>query len=121
MKKLSSVLPVIILLFSTIYPSFLTSAPNVNAAENPNVVISEIAWMGTTKSFSDEWIELYNNSGTDVVLDGWQLNAADGAPAIMLTGTIPANGYFLLEKTDDQSVSSIPADQIYSEIGRAHV
>jgi phosphatidylserine/phosphatidylglycerophosphate/cardiolipin synthase-like enzyme len=114
LKKLSSVLPAIILLFSTLYPSFMTSAPTVDAAENPNVVISEIAWMGTAKSYSDEWIELYNNSGTDVVLDGWQLNAADGAPAITLTGTIPANGYFLLEKTDDQSISNIPADLIYS-------
>ncbi|RSD26904.1 competence protein ComEA [Mesobacillus subterraneus] len=70
--------------------------------------------MGTNKSYSDEWIELYNNSGSDVVLDGWHLNAVDGAPAIPLSGTIPANGYFLLEKTDDQSVTEIEADLIYS-------
>lgn len=114
MKKLISVLPAIILLFSTLYPSFMTSAPTVNAAEAPNVVISEIAWMGTAKSYSDEWIELYNNSGSEIVLDGWQLNAADGAPAIALSGTIPAHSYFLLEKTDDQSVTEVQADLIYS-------
>ena len=111
---MNSVLPAIILLFSTLYPSFMTSAPTVNAAETPNVVISEVAWMGTNKSYSDEWIELYNNSASDVVLDGWQLNSADGAPAITLSGTLPANGYFLLEKTDDQSVTEIQADHVYS-------
>ncbi|WHX41553.1 phospholipase D-like domain-containing protein [Mesobacillus sp. AQ2] len=114
MKKLISVFPAIILFFFTLYPSFLPAVSKVEAAGTGNVVINEIAWMGTNNSYSDEWIELYNNSGSDVVLDGWQLNATDGAPAIKLSGTIPAYGYFLLEKTDDQSVTGIQADQIYS-------
>ena len=33
------------------------------------VVINEIAWMGTTLSTSDEWIELYNR-GTEAVFRG---------------------------------------------------
>lgn len=114
MKKLISVLPAFILLFSTVIPSLMNTVPDVDAAGTEMVVINEIAWMGTSKSYSDEWIELYNNSDSDVVLDGWKLNASDGAPAISLSGTIPANGYFLLEKTDDGSVTGIPADLIYS-------
>ena len=78
------------------------------------VVISEIAWMGTTNSASDEWIELRSASNSDVDLTGWTLEAADGTPSISLSGTLSANGYFLLEKTDDNSVPGIAADQIYS-------
>ena len=78
------------------------------------IVINELAWMGTTASYSDEWIELHNNSGKDIPLDGWKLSSADGSPSIALSGIIPAHGYFLLEKTDDNSVAGIPADIIYS-------
>ncbi len=77
------------------------------------VVISEIAWMGTTVSANDEWIELYNNSASPVPLTGWSLAASDGTPGISLAGTIPANGHYLLERTDDSS-APVDADLIYS-------
>ena len=57
-----------------------------------HVIISEIAWMGTTTSFNDEWIELYNNTGGNIDLTGWTLSAADGTPSIALASTIPAGG-----------------------------
>ncbi len=78
------------------------------------VVINEIAWMGTAVSASDEWIELVNTGTDDVSLSGWKIVSDDGAPSISLSGTIPAGGYYLLERTDDQSVPTIPADKIYS-------
>jgi len=84
------------------------------AEAQSTVVISEIAWMGTTTSYNDEWIELFNNTGSDISLTGWTLSASDGTPSINLTGTIPANGYFLLERTDDTSVPGITSDLIYS-------
>lgn len=70
--------------------------------------------MGTDNSASDEWIELYNNSADDVDLTGWKLEATDGRPTIELEGTIEAGKYFLLERTDDNSVPSVTADLIYS-------
>ena len=79
-----------------------------------DVVISEIAWMGTTTSSFDEWIELYNNTAGPIDLTGWTLNAADGSPSISLNGTIPPGGYFLLERTNDDSVPDVPAGLIYS-------
>lgn len=79
-----------------------------------NVSINEIAWMGTDVSSNDEWIELYNNSSNDIDLDGWVIYAEDGQPEINLTGTIKANSFFLLERTDDSSVNSVVADLIYS-------
>ncbi len=78
------------------------------------VVINEIAWMGTAASPNDEWIELYNNTNSAITIDGWTLKAADGAPSIALTGTIPPNSFFLIERTDDNSVPEVPADQYYS-------
>jgi hypothetical protein len=85
------------------------------AAASKSVVISEIAWMGTTFSASDEWIELYNNTSSSISINGWVIEAQDGAPRILLSGSIPANGYFLLERTDDSTIQSITADQVYSE------
>ncbi len=76
--------------------------------------INEITWMGTALSASDEWIELFNNGADSVSLSGWSLKADDGDPVITLSGSVPAGGYFLLERTDDGSVPDVPADQIYS-------
>ncbi|HNM35895.1 MAG TPA: lamin tail domain-containing protein, partial [Anaerolineales bacterium] len=80
-----------------------------------SVIINEVAWAGTTSSLSgDEWIELYNTTNASINITGWTLKAADGAPSITLNGTIPAGGYFLLEKDDDNTVSDILADQVYT-------
>lgn len=96
-----------------IFPIFLI--PNAgNTAEIDSVVINEISWAGTKASAYDEWLELYNNSDNDIDLTGWKLSAQDNEPAINLTGVIKARGYFLLERTDDNSILEITADQIYN-------
>ena len=75
-------------------------SPGSGYTESPrDVVISEIAWMGTTTSSYDEWIEPYsNNTGSAIDLTNWTLGAADDTPSITLMGTIPAGGYYLLER-----------------------
>jgi hypothetical protein len=71
--------------------------------------------MGTEASSADEWIELYNNAGSDIDLTGWTLQAADGTPSIALSGTIPAGGSFLLERShDDGFLPGVAADQTYT-------
>lgn len=92
----------------------LTPGAFVSAVAPGSVVISEVAWMGTQFSTNDEWIELFNTTDQPVDLANWKLVAADGTPNITLSGTIPAHGFFLLERTDDTTVSDIPADQLYS-------
>ena len=96
-----------------------TPTPTLTPTPTPtptlrDVVISEIAWMGTATSSSGEWIELYNNTASPIDLTGWTLNAADGTPSILLSGTIPAGCYFLLERSNDDSVPGVDADQIYT-------
>ena len=88
--------------------------PNITFGDTSNIVINEITWMGTEISSSDEWIELYNNTDQEIDLTGWTLKSVDEKPEISLSGSIAANSYFLLERTDDESVSNITADQIYS-------
>ncbi len=80
---------------------------------NPlDLVVLEIAWAGTDTSTYDEWIELYNNTSSAVDLAGWILKI--DAVKIYLSGTIPANKSFLLERGDDSSVPDLSADMIYS-------
>ena len=80
------------------------------------VIFNEIAWMGTTKSSSDEWIELKNISVSSVDLNGWQIfNKSQNIKIIFSTSTIvKAGDLFLLERTDDNSVANIKADYIYT-------
>lgn len=85
-------------------------------------VINEIAWMGSvlkngessSAASSNEWMELKNTGSVAVNLEGWSLTAEDGTPSIALTGIISAGGFFLLERTDDNTVSGITADVIYT-------
>ncbi len=77
------------------------------------VLINEIAWAGTLASSSDEWIELHNPGPQAVSLTGWRLT--DGSDVVVqLAGTITAYGFYLLERTDDSTVSDLAADLIYT-------
>ncbi|MFA5249300.1 MAG: lamin tail domain-containing protein [Candidatus Paceibacterota bacterium] len=81
-------------------------------ALKPAVVINEIAWMGNGLSASKEWIELYNYANYGINLMNWSLESSDSLK-IKLTGTIPAKGFYLLERTSDQTLPDIAADQIF--------
>lgn len=78
-----------------------------------SVVINEIAWMGTQASSADEWLELYNPNNLAVDLSGWTLKSADQVPSIILKGVISAKGYYLLERTDNETVD-VNANLIYT-------
>ena len=87
--------------------------PNVAVAA---VEISEIAWMGTAASVNDEWIELHNTGSEAVELNGWELSWATTASSpkvVELSGSVVAEGHYLLERTDDESVPGVSADLIY--------
>ena len=71
----------------------LLTLPLISSAK---VVINEVAWMGTEESYSDEWIELYNNSTNTVNLEGWKIFTADKKIEIILTGEVKPKFFFLL-------------------------
>lgn len=91
-----------------------TITPSPTGTTLRRIVINEVAWAGTGSSTlsSDEWIELYNPGSTAINLAGWTLK--DSSTTINLSGTIPAGGYFLLERDDNNTVSDIAADLIYT-------
>jgi hypothetical protein len=68
--------------------------------------------MGSVTSANDEWIELYNSGTSAVSVAGWTLG--DGINlSIALSGSIPAGGYAVLERTDDESAPG-PAFLIFT-------
>ena len=107
----------------------LIPANFICAAEPLDIVISEIAWMGTDTSSADEWIELYNNTTSTIDITGWTLKSGDNSPNIIFeteigskTGggrvsscfLVSAHGFYLMERTNDDTVSDITADYIYT-------
>jgi len=82
------------------------------AAVGAAVVINEVAWMGTESNPNDEWIELFNTGDMVLNLEGWTLRW-DGH-VVDLKGSIPAHGYYLLERTDDTTVQGVKADVLYT-------
>jgi hypothetical protein len=68
--------------------------------------------MGTASSTTDEWIELFNTTDSSIDMSGWEIRSTDGAPVVALSGTIVPKGYYLIERTDDTTVSDIVADLI---------
>jgi hypothetical protein len=89
------------------------SASPAPSASPGDVLINEVAWSGTEHSASDEWIELLNATDRLLDLTGWSLT--DGGDVdVALTGILPPNGYYLLERSDDQCIPDLPANQIYN-------
>lgn len=65
------------------------------AAPAGAVVINEILYNGQSNTVHDDFIELYNNTGSAVDLSGWQLT---GAVSYVFPGgtTLPAAGYLVI-------------------------
>ncbi|MGG3560690.1 phospholipase D-like domain-containing protein [Neobacillus rhizosphaerae] len=110
LKKVFSIGALSTVLFSTLF----TGNEPAKAVTNSPVAINEVAWMGTSTSYNNEWMELKNNTSQDLSLTGWKLQAKDGSPSINLSGTVKAGSYFLLERSTDDAVVGVKADQIYT-------
>jgi hypothetical protein len=97
-----------------------------------DVVINEVAWGGTEASPQDQWIELRNNTDQSIDLTDWMLRWRRKHPTtpeeeqwkiVYLSGTIaPApsqtasrspDGYYLLERLHEETVSDVTANLIY--------
>ena len=96
------------ILFITTFVVFIFIPISTSA----DVIINEIAWMGTEIDSSNEWIELYNDSDTEINLNDWGLYEEGGETLIEpLTEIIGSKSYYLIERTDDNTVPSIEASQ----------
>jgi uncharacterized repeat protein (TIGR01451 family) len=103
------------LVVSGVVVAILSTAgvPEAKATSLPDVVLNEVAWGGTAAGSADEWIELYNNTPLSVDVTDWLLQD-DNDIHVALSGSIAPHGYFLLERSDNCTVSDVPADRIYT-------
>ncbi len=88
----------------------------------PTVVLNEVAWGGTAAGSQDEWIELRNCTSSPIDLEGWVLMIGETRVplSVVIEGTLEVrrsvlepNGFLLLERTDDTTVSDVEADILY--------
>ncbi len=92
----------------------LCPIPSENTHLFSQVIFNEIAWMGTKESPNNEWIELKNISAKSQNLKNWQIQNKSGKIKIILKEHILAQGsFFILERTDDNTLPNIKADQIF--------
>jgi hypothetical protein len=89
---------------------------NAGTSVLQKIIFNEIAWMGSTASASSEWIELKNISGETIDISGWQIIDKESHIKIRFSENTRfiAGGFYLLERTDDASVSGVTADLIYT-------
>jgi hypothetical protein len=64
------------------------------------VVISEVGFRSTASV--DDYVELYNNTGSAINLGGYTLVPSTGS-TVTLTGTIPANGFYVIGKNTTEA------------------
>ena len=80
-----------------------------------SIIFNEIAWMGTKDSSNNEWIELKNISENPINLKGWQILDKDKQIKIILPEKIILPGeFYLLERTNDDTLPNIKADFIFT-------
>ncbi|MBI2757678.1 MAG: lamin tail domain-containing protein [Chloroflexi bacterium] len=84
-----------------------TPTPTSTTALPLSIIINEVAWAGTAANSNDEWIELYNPGLNTVNLNDWHLFILDLnrniVQDILLTGGIPAGGYYLLARSSSNT------------------
>ncbi len=123
-KKLP--LPSLFLLAITIFSIvfFVKQIPNVFAATTNHVVISEIQ-AGLSGTPTNEFIEFYNPTSSDINLAGWKLVRKTAMSTTEIdvvnpftTTMIKAHGFLLIAHTDYDG-SSMPEDITYTGSGIA--
>ncbi|WP_165807260.1 ExeM/NucH family extracellular endonuclease [Nocardioides currus] len=95
------------------------------SAVSPNVVISEVyGGNGATAAYGNDFIELYNPTANDVVMNNWsvQYKAAAGNGAFQVTtlnGTVKAGKHFLVQQGNATTGTALPTPDATGSIAMA--
>ena len=88
--------------------------------EPGDILINEIAWAGTLKTWRDEYIELINKTGRTFYLDNWSIENAGGTGiSFFFSGKIGPGALFLISNYDQGSENtaiSAPIDYADSSL-----
>ncbi len=95
----------------------VTTGPSGGGTAVDHLVISEVQTRGLT-DHNDEFIEIYNPTGSSVDITGWSLQYKSDTgttyTALSLNSvSIPSGGYWLVTRTTEYT-GSVSADQTYS-------
>lgn len=91
-------------------------------ASSPNLVISQIYGGGTSATYKNDYIELFNRGTMPVTITNWsvQYAAATGtvwSVTVIASATIPAGGYFLIKEAANSSgTSDLPTPDVTGTI-----
>lgn len=88
-----------------------STVQNIEIFKKP-IVINEIAWAGTSESAFNEWIELESQIGESLNMSRFSLEAKDQVLQIRLQNFLDSYGYYLIERTDDDSVPTLSANLV---------
>ncbi len=95
-----------------VFLGILLLVPSIAAAATDNVVISEIQVGGALAS--DEFVELYNPTLSDVDLTGWRLRVGASTNLVAsMSGTIKGLGYLLIANPA-YTIIPVTPDFVYS-------
>jgi Lamin Tail Domain/Divergent InlB B-repeat domain len=103
-------------LLLTSLPSVPCSFPSDVSSSEGAIIFNEIAWMGSVSSSNAEWMEIKNNSTSDLSLSGWEVTDRSGKIKIVFSAgdTIPAGGLLLLSRGSGGGTVSTANGKIYS-------
>jgi hypothetical protein len=78
-----------------------------------NLYINEFLPDPDDPNDASEWIELFNSTNKDINLDGYIIDDEEGgSKPYLLTGVIPANGFFIIEKSDSKIILNNDKDAV---------
>ncbi len=91
--------------------------PSLSHAATPDVIISEVAWAGSSVSTVDEWLELSNLTDQPVDIGNWTVAgaAASGGTLTIPAGSVigPYSTFLISNYADDNAKSALSAKPGY--------
>lgn len=116
---------VMVIMIAMMFTLVLMSAPQAARAD---LIISEIYGGGGSAAgpyFTNDYVQLYNSGATDIVLNGYSLQYASATNTTtfgssyvhVLSGTIKANSYFLIQESGTGSAGATHSDPAYDLTG----
>lgn len=82
----------------------------ITVAQGQSVIIHEIAWMGTRRDASEQWLELYNAGSDAASLDGWLLMSHSGSLSNRLHGLLAPGQTLFMAATSDGQLGGVPVN-----------
>ena len=88
---------IVLLAMGTLFADHSLRQGSEASGQPGHVVINEVEHNPPGNDAGNEWVELYNPTGSEVSLGGWTLSTTAGKPTVLtLSGMIPPGGYLIV-------------------------